>query len=189
MELLRGVELRPGRNKINLFQPQNCEAALAYSRGQIIHDVQACRDCKRGRGPFVKCVVLRGYLKGSCSNCHYSAEGVRCSLRPREQQQALNDKIDTKSLNNISLDRKSGTAAKLFKRPLVEVSDESASESNMNEGMDQQYQTALKHKLKGGKVQKRAMRMRKLASLYKSIGDLLEEEADELIVTYCNDLT
>lgn len=29
MELLRGVELRPGRNQINLFQPQNCEAALA----------------------------------------------------------------------------------------------------------------------------------------------------------------
>ena len=88
-----------------------------------------------------------------------------------------------KSVNNISLDRKYSTAAKLFKRPLVEVSDESASESNMNEGMDQQqYQTASKHKLKGWKVQKRAMRMRKLASLYKSIGDLLEEEADELIV-------
>jgi hypothetical protein len=183
MELLRGMELRAGRNMINLFQPQSCEAALAYSRGQIRHGVQACRDCKTGRGPFVKCVVLRGYLKGSCSNCHYSAEGVRCSLRPREQQQALNDKIYTKSVNNISLDRKSSTAAKLFKRPLVEVSDESASESNMNEGMDQQqYQTASKHKLKGWKVQKRAMRMRKLASLYKSIGDLLEEEADELIV-------
>ena len=30
MELLRGVELRPGRNHINLFQPPNCEAALAY---------------------------------------------------------------------------------------------------------------------------------------------------------------
>jgi hypothetical protein len=27
MDLLRGVELRPGRKQINLFQPQNCEAA------------------------------------------------------------------------------------------------------------------------------------------------------------------
>jgi len=184
MELLRGVELRLGRNKINLFQPQNCEAALAYSRGQIIHDVQACRDCKRGRGPFVKCVVLKGYLKGSCSNCHYSAEGARCSLRPREQQRALKNKIDTKSPNNISLlDRKSGTSAKLSERiPFVEVSDQSASESNTNEGIDQSYPTVSEHKLKVRKVQRKAMRMRKLAGLYMSIGDLLEEEADELIV-------
>ena len=57
MELLRGVELRRGRNHINLFQPPNCEAALAYSRGQ------ACRDCKRGRGPFAKCVILKGYVQ------------------------------------------------------------------------------------------------------------------------------
>jgi hypothetical protein len=84
-ELLRGVELRPGRDDINLFQPQNCEAALAYSRGQVLDGAQACRDCKRGRGPFTKCIVLSGFLKGSCSNCHYNAEGARCNLRRAEE--------------------------------------------------------------------------------------------------------
>jgi hypothetical protein len=34
MELLRGVELRPGHNQINLFPLLNCEAALACSRRQ-----------------------------------------------------------------------------------------------------------------------------------------------------------
>jgi hypothetical protein len=34
MELLRGVEFRRGRVEISLFIHQNCEAALAYSRGQ-----------------------------------------------------------------------------------------------------------------------------------------------------------
>jgi len=47
MELLHGVEFRPGRN-INLFEARNCEAALAYSRGQVIEDTNACRSCGRG---------------------------------------------------------------------------------------------------------------------------------------------
>jgi len=44
----------------------------------------------------------------------------------------------------------------------------------------QSYQTALKLKWKVRKAQTKAMRTQKLASLYKCIGDLLEEEADEL---------
>jgi uncharacterized protein DUF3716 len=81
MELLRGVEFRPGRVEINLFIHQNCEAALAYSRGQVMEGANGCQSCKRGRGPFAKCVVVKGYMKGSCSNCHYNAEGTRCSFR------------------------------------------------------------------------------------------------------------
>jgi hypothetical protein len=174
MELLRGVELRPGRNHINLFQPPNCEAALAYSRGQVMDGVQACRDCKRGRGPFTKCVILKGYLKGSCSNCHYSAEGARCSLRTHEQEQTLKNTTDTKSPNNISLVehiRQSSTPAKRSKRTkrptFLESADESASESNTNERMDTQlYPTALELKWKVRKAQTKAMRTQKLARLY-----------------------
>ena len=80
MELLRGVEFRPGRN-INLFQPRNCEAALAYSRGQVIEDDNACRSCGRGNGPFRKCIIIKGYMSGSCSNCHYNGGGKSCSFR------------------------------------------------------------------------------------------------------------
>jgi len=187
MEILRGVELRPSRNHINLFQSQNCEAALAYSRGQVIDGVQACRDCKRGRGPFAKCVILKGYLKGSCSNCHYSATGARCNLRTREQEQTPKNTTGTKSANNISLVehiRQRGTLAKRSKRTerqtFLESANESASESDTNERIGtQSYQTALKLKWKVRKTQTKAMRMQKLASLYKCIGDLLEEEADE----------
>jgi len=81
MKLLRGVALRPNRKSINLFTAQNCEAALAYSRGQVMDGTTACRSCKRDNGPFVECVVLEGYMNGSCSNCHYNAEGTRCSFR------------------------------------------------------------------------------------------------------------
>lgn len=187
MELLRGVELRQGRDQINLFPPQNCEAALAYSRGQVRNGVLACLDCKRGRGPFVKCVILEGYLKGSCSNCHYSAEGARCSLRTREQEQAAKSKTDTKNPSDSSLKSiwPSSTLAKRSGRThcstLLELSDESASESDMNERIHPQpCPTALKLKWKVRKMQRKAMRMQKLANLHKRIGDLLEEEVDEL---------
>jgi Protein of unknown function (DUF3716) len=81
MELLRGVKFRPGRVEINLFKPQNCEAALAYSHGQVMEGAKACRSCKTGRGPFAKCVLIKAHLKESCSNCHYNSEGTRCSFR------------------------------------------------------------------------------------------------------------
>jgi hypothetical protein len=80
MELLRGVEFRPGRN-IKLFDARNCEAALAYSRGQLIEDYSACRSCRRGNGPFRKCIMMKGYMSGSCSNCHCNGGGKRCSFR------------------------------------------------------------------------------------------------------------
>ena len=185
MELQRGVELRWGRNQINLFYPPNCEATLAYSRGQVRDGVQACRDCKRGRGPFVECVILKGYLKGSCSNCHYSSEGTRCSLRPHEQEQTARGKTDIKNPSSISPERvrQSDTAAKRPERTkgptIIELSHESASESNTNERMHTHSSlTELKWKIR--KTQRKAMRMRKLASLHKRIGELLEEEVDEL---------
>lgn len=45
--------------------------------------------------------------------------------------------------------------------------------------MTQSYPTTSELKWKIRKVQRKAMRMQKLASLYKRIGDLLEEETDE----------
>ncbi|KAF1964746.1 hypothetical protein BU23DRAFT_630633 [Bimuria novae-zelandiae CBS 107.79] len=186
MELLRGVELRWGRDQINLFPPQNCEAALAYSRGQVRNGVLACLDCKRGRGPFAKCVTLKGYLKGSCSNCHYSAEGARCSLRTSEQEQTAKSKTDTKNPSgSLTSIRQSKTLAKRSGRTkcsaLLELSDDSASESNTNERIHPRTcPTVLELEWKVRKRQRKAMRMKKLAILHKRIGDLLEEEVDEL---------
>jgi hypothetical protein len=165
MELLRGVELRQGRDQINLFPPQNCEAGLAYSRGQVRNDVLACLDCKRGRGPFSKCVILNGYLKGPCSNCHYSAEGARCSLRTSEQEQTAKSKTYTKNRSgSLKSVRQSNTLAKRSERTecstLLELSDESASESNTNEKIHpQSCPTILELKWKVRKRQRKVMRM------------------------------
>jgi hypothetical protein len=183
MELLRGVELRQGRDQLNLFPPQNCEAALAHSRGQVRNGVLACLDCKRGRGPFSKCVILKGYLKRPCSNCYYSAEGARCSLRTSEQEQTAKSKTDAKnpsgSLKSI---RQYNTLAKRSERTnnstLLELSDESAGESNTNEQIHPQSCPTLVLELKRKVRKRKAMRMQKLASLHKRIGDLLEEEVE-----------
>ena len=49
-----------------------------------------------------------------------------------------------------------------------------------SEWITQSYPTTSDLKWKIRKVQRKAMRMQKPASLYKRIGGLLEEEADEL---------
>ena len=131
-------------------------------------------------------MILKGYLKGSCSNCHYSAEGACCSLRTSEQEQTAKSKIDAKnpsgSLKSI---RQSNTLAKRSERTkcstFLELSNELASESNTNEQIHPQTcPTVLELKWKVRKRQRKAMRMQKLASLHKRIGDLLEEEVDGL---------
>jgi hypothetical protein len=74
------VTLREGREIVLDKRAVNQEAAMAQLRGQVCAD--ACEHCKKGSGPFESCVVLRGFFKGSCANCHYGSEGKRCSFRP-----------------------------------------------------------------------------------------------------------
>jgi hypothetical protein len=57
--------------------------------------IHACQFYKRGKGPFSEYVILKGYLKGSCSNCHYNANGIYCSLRNREQEKTPTNKMGT----------------------------------------------------------------------------------------------
>ncbi|KAF2179672.1 hypothetical protein K469DRAFT_798433 [Zopfia rhizophila CBS 207.26] len=71
---------RGGFRACNLAaRPTNLEAALAQRSGTLAP--APCTACARGGGPFTTCVVVTSYLNGSCSNCHYSSEGARCSLR------------------------------------------------------------------------------------------------------------
>jgi hypothetical protein len=132
-------------------------------------------------------VILEGHLKGSCSNCHYNAEGARCSVRTHEQEQAAKSKTDTKNPSDSCQESvgPSNTLAKRSRRThdstLLELSDESGSESDTNEREHpQSCLTALKLKWKVRKMQRKAMRMQKLANLHKCRGDLPEEEVDEL---------
>jgi hypothetical protein len=41
---------------------------------------QACKSCRKGHGPWTRCVVLEGSLCGSCANCWYNACGSRCTF-------------------------------------------------------------------------------------------------------------
>jgi hypothetical protein len=81
MKQLRDVEIRPNRIKFDLTKSQNYEGVLAFTRGQVMEDANACEQCKGGFGPFAKCVVVKGLMRGSCANCHYGGKGSGCSFR------------------------------------------------------------------------------------------------------------
>jgi hypothetical protein len=204
MDLLRVIELRYGRNQLNIFPTPNCEAVLAYTRGQIMDGVHACHSCKRGRGPFTKCVIMNGYLSGSCSNCHYNNEGTRCSFRPTPQNRVKRPKsrLDSGHGNNIAKAKcteKSSTPAitktvvpatspKTTKIPTLSVQTPLFSLANkraysavdLNHSLVQLSQTILEYKWSVGKAKIKVKRTLKLAILYKYISDLLKEEADQL---------
>jgi Protein of unknown function (DUF3716) len=55
------------------------EAYLGQLTGP--ENANACSHCRKGAGIWVLCVSVEGFFGGSCSNCHYNNEGVRCSLR------------------------------------------------------------------------------------------------------------
>ena len=74
----RNPTTRPGRNT-RLNRDANIEANLAQITGQV--NVPECAHCARENGVFALCVSAPGHLSGSCANCHYNNEGVRCSLR------------------------------------------------------------------------------------------------------------
>jgi hypothetical protein len=74
----RNPTTRPSRNA-RLNRDANIEANLAQITGQV--NVLECAHCARKNGVFALCVSAPGHLSGSCANCHYNNEGVRCSLR------------------------------------------------------------------------------------------------------------
>ena len=59
----------------------NREAALAFSVGDLRTGTAACDRCQRNRGAFVGCVVVSGFFKGACANCHHGGEASKCSFR------------------------------------------------------------------------------------------------------------
>ena len=76
---VRGVFLRP-RRVLQLGRSINQEAALGFTRGEIA--APACLHCQHEFGPFTECVTVTDMFTGSCTNCHYSSSGSRCSFRP-----------------------------------------------------------------------------------------------------------
>ncbi|KAI9651626.1 MAG: hypothetical protein M1829_002584 [Trizodia sp. TS-e1964] len=67
-------------SSLNLFPIANVEAVLLQMVGAVRD--RPCTHWRRGFGKFVLCVAVPGLVGGSCGNCHWNNEGLRCSLRP-----------------------------------------------------------------------------------------------------------
>ncbi|KAI9652008.1 MAG: hypothetical protein M1829_001983 [Trizodia sp. TS-e1964] len=76
---VRNAKLRPNL-ALNVGPKPNVEAIMMQMVGAVA--ATPCRHCAKGNGKFVECVAVAGQAEGSCGNCHYNNEGVRCSLRP-----------------------------------------------------------------------------------------------------------
>lgn len=75
----RNPEQRVQDRVLNMGRRGNAEALLCQITGQ--EAANACKNCKRGHGPWVKCVVYPGLFYGSCSNCWFNASGSRCTFQ------------------------------------------------------------------------------------------------------------
>jgi hypothetical protein len=79
MPLVRNAPIRQGRT-LNLARSSNMEAYLGQLTGQ--ENATPCMHCgQKSAGIWTRCVSVEGFFLGSCANCHYNNEGVRCSLR------------------------------------------------------------------------------------------------------------
>jgi hypothetical protein len=79
MHAVRRADARTSKT-LELQRSSNREAYLAQCVGAV--QTASCKSCSKGHGPWKGCVVVAGYLKESCANCHYNGEGQRCSFRP-----------------------------------------------------------------------------------------------------------
>ncbi|CEJ53669.1 hypothetical protein PMG11_00019 [Penicillium brasilianum] len=87
LNAMREPSLRPSRAwegsdffaKIGIKR-QNVEALRVQTVGQEAED--PCLHCRRGDGPFAGCVIAHecADIMPQCANCHWGAQGERCSL-------------------------------------------------------------------------------------------------------------
>ena len=79
MPAARGADARTTK-ALDLQRSSNREAYLAQCVGAV--QTVPCKSCLKDQGPWKGCVLVSGFLVGSCANCHYGGEGGRCSFRP-----------------------------------------------------------------------------------------------------------
>lgn len=76
---IRTPEQRNPKRVLNMARRGNAEALLCQIAGQ--EAANSCKNCKRGHGPWSKCVVFPNLFYGSCSNCWFNASGARCTFQ------------------------------------------------------------------------------------------------------------
>ncbi|KAK1756117.1 hypothetical protein QBC47DRAFT_180403 [Echria macrotheca] len=84
----RHAHQRRPEQVLNLARRSNVEALFAHIAGEPAR--VPCKNCHKGHGPWVSCIVVDGQMCGSCANCWFNASGARCSFHetrnPQTQQ-------------------------------------------------------------------------------------------------------
>lgn len=76
------TQRRP-EQQLNLARRSNVEALFAHIAGTPAR--VPCKNCHKGHGPWLNCIVVDGQMCGSCANCWFNASGARCSFHGKYQ--------------------------------------------------------------------------------------------------------
>ncbi|KAK0646080.1 hypothetical protein B0T16DRAFT_412590 [Cercophora newfieldiana] len=74
----RHATQRRPEQALNLGRRSNVEALFAHIAGEPAR--VPCKNCHKGHGPWVSCIIVDGQMCGSCANCWFNASGARCSF-------------------------------------------------------------------------------------------------------------
>lgn len=81
LEMPEQREMTISRDSLFNFRHVNREATLIFSMKNLRIETAACDRCQRNRSAFVNCVVVFGFFKKTCVNCHYDDKANKCSFR------------------------------------------------------------------------------------------------------------
>ena len=84
----REIKLKEGKTAEGL---KNSKDRLSYKEGGLLYVVgrvrsgdEMCGHCSKGNGPFEHCVVLEGFMNGTCANCRYYDYQNKCKYKNRK---------------------------------------------------------------------------------------------------------
>jgi hypothetical protein len=71
------IEVR-GDGRFNWARNDNIDSLLAYMCGKALPKRKRCERCQSGNGIMQECVLVKGYMKGACSNCWKNSKQASC---------------------------------------------------------------------------------------------------------------
>jgi hypothetical protein len=67
-----------GEGRFNWSRNDNIDSLLAYMCGTVVPKKNRCERCESGNGIMKECVLVKGYMKGACSNCWKNSKQASC---------------------------------------------------------------------------------------------------------------
>ncbi|KAF4123154.1 Protein of unknown function (DUF3716) [Geosmithia morbida] len=87
MKAVRIPKQRRTWQGVNTRRRSNVEALLCQITGE--ESERPCKSCAKGHGPWTRCILVPGFMCGSCANCWFNASGVRCTYHAGGQPQPV----------------------------------------------------------------------------------------------------